>query len=374
MGHGSLTRVMPLSLVDLRRYAITRSLFRPTTLKRAIEKLGFVQADPIRAPARAQDLTLRHRVSGYRAGDLERRYAGLGIEEDFFINYGFVSRDVFALMHPRADLSHWHGKRRKTVQELLDFVRERGTVHPREVDAHFAHGTVTNYWGGSSSATTHLLVDMHYRSLLRIARRDRGVRIYAVHEHARGPADAATKRAHMDALVDVLVRKYAPLPGASLSYVVQRLRYGVPQWRGDVKRALLRARARLEHTRVDGVDWYWPAGEVPGGAPPDVVRLLAPFDPVVWDRRRFEMLWGWAYRFEAYTPVRKRQRGYYALPMLWRDQVIGWSNLSVRNNELQAQFGYVNGRAPRQREFARALEAEMDRMRTFLRARQRGEI
>ena len=44
---------MPFTLNDLRRFAITRSLFKPTTLKRAIHKLGFVQADPIRAPARA---------------------------------------------------------------------------------------------------------------------------------------------------------------------------------------------------------------------------------------------------------------------------------------------------------------------------------
>ena len=51
-----------LTLADLRRYAVARSLFTPTTLSRAITKLGFVQADPIRAPARAQDLTLRHRV------------------------------------------------------------------------------------------------------------------------------------------------------------------------------------------------------------------------------------------------------------------------------------------------------------------------
>src|SRR5271168_2094877 len=91
----------PPTLQHLRRYAIARSLFKPTTLRRAIEKLGFVQADPIRAPARAQDLTLRHRVVGYRAGDLERRYARLGVEEDFFINYGFVTRAVQGLMHPR---------------------------------------------------------------------------------------------------------------------------------------------------------------------------------------------------------------------------------------------------------------------------------
>src|ERR1700682_5404167 len=162
---------------DLRRFAVAHSLFTPTTLKLALHTLGFVQADPIRAPARAQDLTLRHRVKAYRVGDLERRYESLGVEEDTFINYGFVPRAVFALMHPRADLSHWPPRRRTKVEALLAYVREHGHGHPREVDAHFSHGRVTNYWGGSSSATTHLLEDMHYRSLLRVARREAGVRI-----------------------------------------------------------------------------------------------------------------------------------------------------------------------------------------------------
>jgi uncharacterized protein YcaQ len=356
-----------VSLAAVRRYAVARSLFPPTTLKRAIDRLGFVQADPIRAPARAQDLTLRHRVNNYRAGDLERRYAALNIDEDIFINYGFVPRAVFRLMHPRADLSHYSPARRNKAQALLEFVRDRGSAHPREVDAHFAHGRVTNYWGGSSSATTHLLVDMHYRGLLRVARRDGGVRVYAIHQHDPGPADAAARTARVDALVDVLVRKYAPLPGASLSYVVNRLRYAVPQWQDQLKSALQRAKARLAHARIDGLDWYWPADEgVPRDAAPGLVRLLAPFDPVVWDRRRFELLWGWAYRFEAYTPVRKRQRGYYALPLLWRDQVIGWGNLSVTDGALHAEVGYVDGRAPRDRAFARALDQEIDRLKTFL--------
>jgi uncharacterized protein YcaQ len=56
---------MPITLEDLRRFAVARSLFTPTTLKRVLHRLGFVQADPIRAPARAQDLTLRHPVNDY---------------------------------------------------------------------------------------------------------------------------------------------------------------------------------------------------------------------------------------------------------------------------------------------------------------------
>ncbi|HWI18752.1 MAG TPA: hypothetical protein VNT81_13450, partial [Vicinamibacterales bacterium] len=62
------------TVADLRRFAVSRSLFPATTLANAIERMGFVQADPIRAPARAQDLTLRPRVTKYRAGDLDRYY------------------------------------------------------------------------------------------------------------------------------------------------------------------------------------------------------------------------------------------------------------------------------------------------------------
>ena len=96
------------------------------------------------------------------------------------------------------------------------------------------------------------------------------------------------------------------------------------------------------------------------------MRLLAPFDPIVWDRDRFERLWGWAYRFEAYTPAPNRVRGYYALPMLWRDQVIGWGNLAWRDGKLKADIGYVAGKPPREGAFERALEDELQRMQAFL--------
>ena len=365
---------MVITLDHLRRFAVARSLFQPTTLNRALNRLGFVQADPIRAPARAQDLMLRHRVKDYRAGDLDRLYPKLGVEEEFFINYGFVTRSVQALMHPRSDTCvpaesrlPWPAARQKRAQLLLEFVRQRGEVHPREVNDHFSHGTVRNYWGGSSNATTHLLDAMHYRGMLRVARREGGIRMYAAHQHGPGPADAAARRARIDMLVDVAVRIFAPLPAACLSDLVRRLRFAVPQWHAELKSAFEHAKQRLSHARVDGVDWYWPAEEDAARCPPQqTVRLLTPFDPVVWDRDRLELLWGWVYRFEAYTPPSKRKLGYYALPLLWRDRVIGWANLSVQSGGLKSEFGYVESHPPRDRPFKRELEAELDRMRTFL--------
>ena len=144
---------------------------------------------------------------------------------------------------------------------------------------------------------------------------------------------------------------------------MNRLRYGVPQWQREVKPALARAKQRLAHARVDNVEWYWPAGEDPrDAAPDDAVRLLAPFDPIVWDRRRFELLWGWPYRFEAYTPVAKRKLGYYALPLLWRDRVVGWGNLSVVDGGLTANFGYADAKPPRERH---SSEAWTRRLKAF---------
>jgi uncharacterized protein YcaQ len=357
------------TLDDLRRHALARSLFAPTTLPRAIARLGFVQADPIRAPARAQDLTLRHRVKGYRAGDLERRYPQLHVEEDFFINYGFLPQATHALMHPRTARSEWPKARWAQAQAVLGFVRERGVVHPREVDAHFQHGKVKNWFGGSSNASTQLLDGMHYRGLLRVARREGGVRLYApARPPLAEPGAAADAAQALDRLVDVVVNKYAPLPERTLGELVSRLALGAPQWRGARAATLVRSRARLPCARVDGVNWYWPEGENPASKrhrAPEQALLLAPFDPVVWDRRRFELFWGWAYRFEAYTPAARRERGYYAMPLLWHDQVIGWGNLAWQGGMLSADIGYVDGRKPRGG-FPAALDDELQRIQDFM--------
>ncbi|MBX3622625.1 MAG: YcaQ family DNA glycosylase [Rhizobacter sp.] len=361
---------MPAITLDhLRRYAVARTLFTPTTLARAIGRLGFVQADPIRAPARAQDLTLRHRVKGYGAGDLERRYPRLPVEEDCLVNYGFLPREHLALMHPRVAAHPWKPTVKRQAEEVLAFVRERGPVHPREVDEHFAHGRVTNYWGGSSNASTKLLDGMHYRGLLRVVRRESGTRIYDVATHPQGDDSPAGRAQRAAALIELVVRKYAPLPAASLTYLTYLLGYGAPHLKTQTQAAMRLAREHLASVQLDGTTWYWPADENPASSrhtPDDAVRLLAPFDPIVWDRRRFTLLWGWTYKFEAYTPPAQRKLGYYALPLLWGDRVLGWGNLSVTDGALVPVFGYASGKAPRDRVFRLGLEEDLSRMQMFL--------
>ncbi|MBT9490917.1 MAG: YcaQ family DNA glycosylase [Paucibacter sp.] len=358
--------VRPITLADLRRYAIARSLFTPTTLPAAIKRLGFVQADPIRAPARAQDLTLRLRVKDYRAGDLERRYAKLAVEEDCLVNYGFLPREHLQLMHPRVAKRSWDAETQGHAEAILNFVSARGPSHPRDIQAHINLGSTRNAWGGNSNATTHLLDGMHYRGLLRVHQREAGQRIYAAAEH---PEDERSPQAKADALLHLVLAKYSPLPSRSLGVLCSLLGYGAPQLGSEIKRSLSQARATLPGTEIDGVRWLWPAGEDPAAKRwrlDDELRLLAPFDPVVWDRLRFELFWGWAYRFEAYTPAPKRKLGYYALPMLWRGQMVGWANLSVLSGSLQAQFGFVEPAAQQDRDLQIALGAELARMSAFM--------
>jgi uncharacterized protein YcaQ len=131
-----------------------------------------------------------------------------------------------------------------------------------------------------------------------------------------------------------------------------------------------RGEQRVE--KIDHVTYLWPAAESMPEVVDDKVHLLAPFDPVVWDRLRFEHLWGWRYRFEAYTPLAKRKLGYYALPLLWREHVIGWGNVHTdARGKLNVNIGYATkkparGDAP---VFRRELNAEIERLREFLAGR-----
>lgn len=357
---------MKLQLGYLKRHAITASLFPPTTLGRAVERLGFVQADPIRSPARAQDLILRHRVKDYRAGDLERRYPSLGLEEDFLYAYGFMPQSTWRLLHPRLE-----SKLSSTEERVLEIVSAHRQIHPRELEAYLGSKREINAWGGYSKATTRTLQRLHYRGLLRIARRENGIRLYeptAKRSEQMEPGDRLRR------LVLLIAHILAPLPDRSLRMALQHLSHSAPNLKGRQSAVTkLIDSGELATGVVDGVRYVWPAGRVARKEAGDRVRFLAPFDPLVWDRRRFEHFWGWSYRFEAYTPPPKRKLGYYAMPLLWREDVIGWVNVSKRQDALSIKPGFSKGE-PTESSFQREFEAEIERFRRFLENRAAADL
>jgi uncharacterized protein YcaQ len=329
-------------------------------LAQAVAALGFVQADPIRAPARAQDLILRHRATGYRAGALERGFVRLGLEETYLHVYGFAATELADHLLPRHGAAPPEG----LAAEVLAHVRAAGQVHPRDLDAVFGRVQAANNWGGVSSAATRALDWLQHHGHLRVARRDSGIRIYA----PRAPRDLGlSTQARLEHLVLVLARKLYPLPAASLSALSAIVaRHMVGSKAGmDAITPLLRSGA-LRREMVGDVPYLSPV-EAPAaaGPAPRRVRILSPFDPLVWDRRRMEHLWDWRYRFEAYTKPEKRLMGYYAMPLLWGEQLVGWVNAKQTPHGLDAQAGFRT-RKPAGAAFARAFDAEVARMERFL--------
>jgi uncharacterized protein YcaQ len=355
---------MPSALQRLRTRAASHTLVGEPGLARALARLPFVQADPIRSPARAQDLILRQRVEGYRVGDLERAYPTLDLEEGYLYAYGFLPRALWQMRHP-PDATRLTALEKK----VLARVTELGAVHPEALRAELGKQSRVNAWGGQSSRVKLALETLHSRGLLRIARRDRGIRVYELCPPLRaelGP-DEIFQRVAL-AVVSVL----EPAPESTIRSLMARLSRRIRgiQKPGTALTRLIDAGV-LVREEIDAAAYISrgearaSASEDAGSEAPRRVRLLAPFDPLVWDRKRFEHLWGWAYRFEAYTPVKKRIRGYYAMPLAHGADVIGWANVSSADGALDVDLGFERSR-PRGREFTRELDAEIERLRRFL--------
>lgn len=351
---------MRVTVARLRERALRHTLFEAPSLAAALKRLPFVQADPIRAPARAQDLILRQRVVGYRVGDLERAYPALDLEEGFLYAYGFLPRVLWQLRHPpnRARLSALEKK-------VLARVEALGVVHPEALRAELGRQSAVNAWGGQSSRVKLALEALHERGLVRVARRDKGIRVYGP---CPPPSEALGPSEIFERVALAVVQVLAPVPERRLRTIMARLSRRIAGIAGPGRElSRLVERGVLERHSVDDVA-YLAASEADTVAPSEPerrVRFLAPFDPLVWDRQRFEHLWGWSYRFEAYTPVHARVRGYYAMPLCRGGDVIGWANVGAAGSALDVDVGFIRSR-PRDRGFASELDAEVERLRVAL--------
>lgn len=350
-------------LKDLRRQAIAASLFRPGTLRQAVDRLGFVQADPIRAPARAQDLILRHRVKDYRVGDLEQHYHRLGLEEDHFYAHGFMPQSTWRLLPSRA-------RRRLTALEkrVLEIAATHERIHPSDLEVYFGRKRAVNGWGGLSRATTRALHFLHHHGFLRVAGREAGIRVYEATPQTRDPLESSER---FRQLILIVASILGPLSERSL-----RATLGFLTIRGQALKSLrsaiptLMESGELAQATVDSERYLWRVDRIVPSSPNETVRFLSPFDPLVWDRRRFESFWGWQYRFEAYVPAPKRKLGYYAMPLLWRDDVIGWVNASNQAGKVTVEPGFIKAK-PKEAAFRQEFQAEVARLQSFLQKRTR---
>ncbi len=171
-----MLKTYPTTVPLLRAHAFAAAFAGPSSLAGAFGVNPFVQADPIQAPARAQDLILRQRVRGYAAGDLDRAYRRLGLEKAYVHAYGFATAELRSLLLPRHDPGSPDGLHRPSglTADVLAFVRARPETHPRDPQAAFGRETARNALGGLSKATTRELDTLLHHGLVRVVGRTAG--------------------------------------------------------------------------------------------------------------------------------------------------------------------------------------------------------
>jgi hypothetical protein len=213
----------------------------------------------------------------------------------------------------------------------------RGAVPTGGVDAHFTHGKVANWFTGSSDVTTHLLYEMHYRGLPRVARREGGTRIYAARKVRPDLPDPSIARARFDALVDIVMNMYASFHILSLGHLLSQLAGNRVAGIGAL--ATQRRRAAAHTVRPPRL-----------GSPP-----LQYFLELGLSIRRVH-------------PSAQTQAGVlFFAPALTRPSDWFGGNLTVTDVALRSSFGYTDGRLPRDAVYRSARDAELARMSLSLR-------
>lgn len=345
----ALPEPLPLDFATARRFALlSTGLVEPfPDVGAALDHHGFIQIDPINVCGRMHEHIARNRVRNYRQGDLHQHLHG--ITEDAPVGTSLKpaeARSAFEHFHPgRLVLAtfpaeawphlkpvmkrrsrfpgSWGGQltadQRRLATRIIREIKTRGPLASEDIDH---HATTHNGWT-TARATKVVMDKLFAHGRLLIARRLNGRRVYDLPENLlpaavlrmRPPTARATARwlaelkLRQHRLV-TLKRTEVPL----VQHLIQPLE--LPDG-GPVLYCLQDDLPRLEQARDGDINF------------PAEPRLLAPLDPLILDRVILQRLWDFDYTWEVYTPAAKRQRGYYALPVLAGDQFVGHVDLKA---------------------------------------------
>jgi uncharacterized protein YcaQ len=313
----------------------------PASVLAVVERIGSLQFDPIEAPgARNHDLVLHARIDGYarRLCD-ELLYAPPGERRLFeAYNKSLNILPVHEIPHhrlswERAAARYDDGilKERASVRDAIVARIERdGPISTAEISREMG-AAVAWHWAPTSEGRA-VLEALFECGRLSIARRDGNRRFYDLTERLF-PASLLERRvSREEAMRHRLLSRYravgllGPRGSAEVLYSA-----GTAAERAHILAGLVED-GTLIAAEVEGVRGarYVLADELPileaaTGRPSRApsVSFLAPLDPLLWDRRLLESLFGFSYTWEIYTPVAKRQHGYYVLPMLFGERLVG---------------------------------------------------
>lgn len=308
----------------------------PAATLREIERLGFVQLDSINIVERAHHHILHSRLHAYRPATLDRLQREGLIFEHWTHDASIIPTAWFPHWRHRFDQVAWGswlrsrmGKDyRQTLDAVIERIRADGPLQARD----FEHGGVRGgqWWDWKPAKAA--LEYWWRRGELAVPHRVRFEKVYDLtervlpHVHGLPPPE---RDEHVGWACRSALQRLGVATARELAAFWNLLKPGeAARWgaaaveRGDAVLVHVGAqngsKPRLSYAIPD---WRERAGAAP--PPPPGIRLLSPFDPVIRDRARCQRLFGFDYRFEAFVPEPKRKHGYYVLPILRGDRLIG---------------------------------------------------
>ncbi len=307
------------------------------TLERAVRRTSVLQIDSVNVLKRAHYLPLFSRMGSYDVHLLDRASgkAPRRLVEYWAHVAALMPVDLWPVMQHRMaryreDGHEWTGVRHgaELVGSVLAQVRERGPCTARDLDDGLPRAR--DHWGWNWSETKKVLEYLFAAGEVAVAGRTASFeRLYDVPERVlpREVLDLpvpTAEEAHRE-----LVRRAARSLGVSdLRSLADYFRMPREQV-GAAVRDLVEE-GELQPARVDGCsrEWYLHRdARLPRRI--SAATLLSPFDPVVWERRRTERLFGFRYRIEIYVPAARRVHGYYVLPFLLDDRLVARVDLKA---------------------------------------------
>ena len=302
----------------------------------AIRQMGVLQIDTISVVARSPYLVLWSRLGDYEPPWLDDLLTEGALFESWAHAICWIPIEDFPFFRRRnLDNAHsfgdnpdkWLEEHREMTEMVLSRIRQEGGLRSSDFENKRQHSNGWWDWKEEKRALEHLF----NTGVLMIARRNKFQRVYDLRERVYPGWDDANTPTREEARRDLAVKAIRAMGIAQASWVANYFYYFSKREMPSLLKLLVE-QGEVVVVAVEG--WTEPAYVHPDNLSlldaaasqklqPALTTLLSPFDPLIWDRGRARIMFGFDYTIGCYTPAAKRTYGYFALPILYQGQLVG---------------------------------------------------